>query len=230
MGGRAGGEPDPAAEAEDRIQHRADRVRERTPVDDRDRRADRPAPAEEAGAIRLVLDDPAGLLLDRRDVRGPDRLLVPGSRTAGRQQGADIGGELGLHEQVLEGRVSDVGRLRREHDLRVRRQLDLARCGAEIGQRHAADLRVVLRRHDDGQAGRDRAVATGELGVILRVGRPRSCRPPRRSAGDPPTTPRRCACRAGRDSCPTSRGSRPRASGSPRCRPSGCSRIPRPSP
>ena len=119
VGGRPRGEPDPAAEAEDRVQHRADRVRERTPVDDRDRRADRPTPAEEAGPIGLVLDDPAGLLLDRRDVRGPDRRLVAGSWTAGRQEGADLGDELGLHEQVLEGRVSDIGRLRREDDLRV---------------------------------------------------------------------------------------------------------------
>ena len=71
---RAGGERDPAAEAEDRVEHRADRVRERMPVDDRDRRADRPAAAEEAGAIRFVLDDPARLLLDRGDVRRPDRL------------------------------------------------------------------------------------------------------------------------------------------------------------
>ena len=93
-----------------------------------------------------------------------------GPWAAGRQEGADLGDELGLHEQVLEGRVRDVGRLRREGDLRVRRQLDLASVRAEVGQRHAADLRVVLRRHDDGQAGRDRAVATGELGVILRVG------------------------------------------------------------
>ena len=61
VGGRAGGEPDPAPEAEDRVQHRPDRVRQRAAVDDRDRRADRPAPAEEPGAIRLVLDDPAGL-------------------------------------------------------------------------------------------------------------------------------------------------------------------------
>jgi len=37
VGGRAGGEPDPAPKAEDRIQHGADGVRERTPVDDRDR-------------------------------------------------------------------------------------------------------------------------------------------------------------------------------------------------
>jgi len=50
---------------------------------------------------------------------GPDRLLVAGSWTAGRQKGTDVGDELGLHEQVLEGWVSGIGRLRRESDLRV---------------------------------------------------------------------------------------------------------------
>ena len=45
---------------------------------------------------------------------GPDWLLVLGTGTAGRQQGADIGDELGLDEQVLEGRVSGIGSLRRE--------------------------------------------------------------------------------------------------------------------
>ena len=125
---RPGASVHPAAEAEDRVEHGADRVRQRAPVDHRDGRPDRPAAAEEAGAIRLVLDDAAGLSLDRRDVGGPDRPLVARSRPAGRQQRADLGRELGLHEQVLERRVGDVGRLRRQHDLGVRRQLDLALC------------------------------------------------------------------------------------------------------
>jgi len=76
-------------------------------------------PAEEAGAIRFVLEDPAGLPFDRRNMCGPDRLLVAGPWTAGRQEGSNIGGELGLHEQVLEGRVSGIGRLRRQSDLRI---------------------------------------------------------------------------------------------------------------
>ena len=57
---RARGERHAAPQAEDRIQHRADRVRQWTAVDDRDRRPDRPAAAEETGAVGLVLDDPAG--------------------------------------------------------------------------------------------------------------------------------------------------------------------------
>ena len=43
-------------------------------------------------------------------------------------------------------------------------------CDAEVGQRHPADLGVVLGRDDDRQAGRDRAVAAQELGAVLGVG------------------------------------------------------------
>ena len=158
MHGFAGVDDSPP-EAEDRIQHGTDRVRQRAPVDDRDRRSDRSAPPEETSTIGLVLDDFDGLLLDGRDVGGPHRLFVAGPWTAGRQERADVWNELGLHEQVLERGVSDVRRLRREGDLGVRRQLDLTIVRAEVGQGHAADLGVVLRRHDDGQAGHDRAVA-----------------------------------------------------------------------
>ena len=119
MGGRTRGEPDPAPEAEDRIQDRSHGVREWTPVDDRGRGADRPTSAEEARPVRLVLDDTTGLFLDDGDMGGPDRPLVARSWPAGRQEGPDLGDELGLHEQVLEGRMRDVGRLGCEDDLGV---------------------------------------------------------------------------------------------------------------
>ncbi len=114
-------------EAEDRIQHRADRVRQRAPVDDRDRRADRPAAAEEAGAVRFVLDDarrsaPSTAATCAAQIGGSS--AERGRRVASR---APISGTNSVcDEQVLEGRVGDVGGLRREHDLGVRRQLDLA--------------------------------------------------------------------------------------------------------
>src|SRR5215208_2112463 len=56
-GGRARREPNAAAKAEDRIEYGADRVRKRPTVEDRNRRSDRPAAAEEAGAVCFVLDD-----------------------------------------------------------------------------------------------------------------------------------------------------------------------------
>ena len=98
--------------AEDRIQHRTYRVRQRAAVDDRDGRTERSAPPEESSAISLVLDEVDRLLLHRDDMGGPHRLFVRGPWTAGCQQGADVWNELGLHEQVLKRWVSGVRRLR----------------------------------------------------------------------------------------------------------------------
>ena len=128
--GRARRQADAASDAEDRIQHCADRVRQRTPVDHRDRRADRTVPAEETGSIGLVLDEPALVFFDGRDVRRPDWVFDAGSRPTGRQQCTEARNELGLHEQILERRVSHVGCLGGEGDLGVRRQLDLSRAAS----------------------------------------------------------------------------------------------------
>ena len=216
---------DPAAEAEDRVEHRADRVRQRPPVDHRRPASGPNGPGRGSAPGRSRTGSTAPLvLLDRGDVRGPDRRLV--AAIVGRRVASSapmLGDELGLHEQVLEGRVGDVGRLRCEGDLGVRRQLDLARLRAEVGQRHAPDLGVVLGRDDDRQAGRDRAVAARELGVVLGVGDLVAV-----GLGAARLVARR-PDRAGlhvaqeQVAAPRSRGSRPRASGSPRYRASGCS-------
>ena len=60
-----------------------------------------------------------------------------------------------------------VGRGRREHELGVRGDLDLARPRAEVRERDAADLGVVLGRDDDLERRRDAAVAPVELGAVL---------------------------------------------------------------
>ena len=170
VGGRAGSQADSTPEAEDGIQYRPDRVGERTSIEDRDRVSDRMAPTDESGTIRLVLNDTACLVLHRGDVSGPDRLFAAGSWTAGSQKSTDFGHELCFDEQVLEGRMSDICRLRRKGNFRIRRQLDLAISRPEIGQRNAADLCVVLGRHQHRQTGGNRSITARELGPILRVG------------------------------------------------------------
>ena len=160
---------DPVPQTEDRVQHGADGVRQRPPVDDRHGGSDGMIPAEESSAIRLVLDHPAGLGVDRGDVRGPDRVLEAGPRPPRRQQRPDSGDELGLDEEVLERRVGNVGSLRGQCDLGVRRDLDVALLCAEVGQGQAADLGIVFCRHDDGQVRGDRPVAARELGFVLGV-------------------------------------------------------------
>ena len=56
---------------------------------------------------------------------------------------------------------------RRQHDLRVRRHLDLARFAAEVRERHAPDLGVVLGRDEHLEPGQQIAVAALDLGAVL---------------------------------------------------------------
>ena len=229
--GRAGREADPAAEAEDRVEHRADGVRQRTSVDHRDRRADRAAAAEEAGSVGLVLDDrrrPA----PRRPRRAPPRSAARRSTAAGASPAAR---RCSATNSVCTNRFWKAGwATSAACGARTISAYDVSSISralrAEVGQRDPADLGVVLGRDDDRQAGRDRAVAPGELGVVLGVGDlvAVGLGAARLVAGRPDRAA--CACRAGRGSCPTGRGSRPRASGSPPGRASGCSRIRPPSP
>ena len=119
VSGASGREVDPATEAEDRVQDRPHGVREGTPIDHRRRPPYRMTTAQEPGPVGLELDGSGRVVLDRRDMCCPELPFVPGPWTAGRHQRADVGYELGLHEQVLEGRMSGVGVLRSQGDLGV---------------------------------------------------------------------------------------------------------------
>ena len=75
----ARGEAHPAAQAEDRVEHRAGGVRQRPAVDHRHRRADAAPAAEEPRAVGLELRrSPTGrrAVRPRRDVGRPDRRLA----------------------------------------------------------------------------------------------------------------------------------------------------------
>ncbi len=119
-------EVDPAADAEDRVEHGAGRPRERRARVERRRRGRRPAPAEEPRPVGLELRR-AGPGVGRRDVHGPDRLLVVRPRPPPRQDRPDVGQPLGLEEQLVERRVGQVGPARAEHDLGVAGHVELAR-------------------------------------------------------------------------------------------------------
>ena len=122
--------PHAAAQAEDRIEHGADRVGERPAVDHRRSACEssRPRPRKRARSVSNCTS-PDGLAFDDGEMRRPD-LRVAGRAPPPRgQQRADIGDELRLHEQLGEGRMRGVGRVRRQHDFGVRGQLDLARAG-----------------------------------------------------------------------------------------------------
>src|SRR6185437_13945137 len=56
---------------------------------------------------------------------------------------------------------------RRQHHLRIGRDLDLARTASIVGQADAADLAIVLARNQDVRGSRQTAVAVDELGMVL---------------------------------------------------------------
>ena len=163
-----GREPDPAPQAEDRIEHRARGVRQGPTVDDGHRGADRAAAAQEAGPVRLALGAARGLAFHHDGVGGPHRGLRRRAHAAGGQQRAEVGEELGLDEQVGEGGVGRVGRRRGELELGVGGELQLPDPVTPVRDRDAPDLGVVLGRDDDLEHGRDRAVQPIELRAVLR--------------------------------------------------------------
>ena len=164
---RPGLDADPAPEADDRIEDRADRVGEGQAVAHGSRAADLPASPEEPGAVGLPLQIAQRLALDDDHVRQPDGLLLGRAGPAAGQQQVELGKALRLHEQVGERRMRRVRSLLGQDDLGVRRHVDLARPAAAVGERDAPDLGVVLGRHDHLERGGDGAVVPDDLGAIL---------------------------------------------------------------
>ena len=163
----AGRDHHASSEREDRIEHGPDRVRQRSAVRDAGRRADRPAPADEASPVRLVLRIVDDVALHDGEMGGEHLRLAVRARTARGDERTELGDMLGLHEHFGERRMRGVGGRRRQNQLGVGREFDLARLASAVGQGDAADLAVVLAGDQDVHDGRQRAVATEELGVVL---------------------------------------------------------------
>ena len=88
--------------------------------------------------------------------------LVGRARPATAQERRSLGEVLGLDEELPEGGVGEVVRRRGEHDLRVARDLDLARAVAVVREREPPHLDVVLGRDGDVEQRRDAVVAPAE--------------------------------------------------------------------
>ena len=113
---------------------------------------------DEARAIGFKLGAATDAAARRKHVHEiPARLVAAGPARA--ENGVAIGKQRGLDEEVAEGRVREVPAFRRQHDLGVAGQLDLAHGGAAVDHRDAAQLDVVFRRHGDLRVDVDGAVA-----------------------------------------------------------------------
>ena len=147
-------------------------VGERPALDHGHRRADPAAPAQEARAVRLVLRAPHARPLHRHHVGGPDAApprAMRGERVARRVSSS---GTASVCTKRLEKAGCAASALRgREHDLGIGGDVDLARLAAQIDERDAADLGVVLRRDQHLEGAHDGAVAPADLGAVLEEGR-----------------------------------------------------------
>ena len=97
----------------------------------------------------------------------PRRFFAGCTRPARAQNGLRVAENLGVHEQITEGPVREVGIQWREDDLRVAGQLDDAGLGREIRQRDAADLDVVFWRYGNLRMRVDVVVAAAIFGAAL---------------------------------------------------------------
>ena len=94
-------------------------------------RTPRPRPRKRARSVSIS-GSPTRLALDDGEMRRPDFRLARRAPPPRRQDGADVGEIFGLDEQLREGRMRDVGGLRRQHEFGVGRDLDLARAAAGV--------------------------------------------------------------------------------------------------
>ena len=159
-----------AADRHDGIEHRTIRVRQpRTAITAVDgHRVSRGSPApDEFGAIRLV----RGLVAHRarrgQQVKHPWHLLSRRAATARAEDRLPLGEDFGLHEQVAEGAMGQVGIERGQHHLGVAGQLDMAGPGRLVGERDPADFHIVLGGDTDFGVGIDRLVAPPVFGTPL---------------------------------------------------------------
>ena len=156
-----------AAQAQDRVQHGTNRIRERPAVHHRHRIAQGAGASYETRAIGFKLQFPDGFSVRNQNVRDPDRSLVFGALAPRGDERADVWHELGFDEQLRESGMSDVGCLRRERKFRVGCDLNIARANAHVAERDTADFRVVFGGNNHFQSRSERAIAADDFGVIF---------------------------------------------------------------
>ena len=107
------------------------------------------AAADETHAICLVRDLADAGAMHRDQVKHPRRRFVDRARAAGTEDRATFPHDLGLHEEIAEGRMKRVWGWRCDHYFRVTRDLDHFAGTRAVGDAYAAQLDVVLRRNND---------------------------------------------------------------------------------
>ena len=140
----AGGQAYALAQADDRIQHRADGAGQRAAVEG-DRVLRRASAAEEPGAVALPLHGPLHAPFHAQHVHGKQARFLRRPRPAAAEESRAVGDVLGLQEQLAEGGVGEIVGREAEDRLGVARDLDLPGPVAAVGEGESPHLHVVLR-------------------------------------------------------------------------------------
>ena len=154
------------ADGDDGIQHRACSAGERRGVAHRQRIGRRSGAADEAQAIRFVGDRTGLCAVHRHPVQHPRRLLAQRTGPARAQDGVPLRQDLGLHEEIAEGRMQRIGGRGRDHHFGVSRYIDFPALPRSVGDAQPAQLDIVLGRDDDLGMGLEIPIAAG-LGRAL---------------------------------------------------------------
>ena len=137
---RPGNQPDPLAEAEDRIEHDARRAGQRAAVE-RGRAVGVAAAADESRAIGLPFDGPLRPAFEAQDVHRPHGWLARIPRAPMAEQRRAVGQVFRFEKQLAERRMREIVGRRRQDDLRVAGDVDFADPRALVDHRHADGLR-----------------------------------------------------------------------------------------
>ena len=135
---------DALAQREDRVQHMPHRVREAPGIGQRHRIAQAARAADELRTVGLDLRRPDGIPLDDGELRGPDSGIVLPPLAPRGEEHPLLGHILRLDEELGEGRMCDVIGRPRQHQLHIGGDLQLPYGGADVGDRDAAHLGVIL--------------------------------------------------------------------------------------
>ena len=102
------------------------------------------AASDKAGAIRLVRRLVGNRFRRGQQMKHPRHLFPRCAWPPRAQDSLALGQDFGLHEQVTEGAMSQVGIQRRKHDFGVTRHLDVTATGRQVSERNPANLDVVF--------------------------------------------------------------------------------------
>ena len=102
--------------------------------------------------------------MNGHQMQHPGRLLTLGARPAGAEDGPLFREDLGLDEEIAEGRMQGVGDGRCQDHLGITGDIDLSFPPGAVGKGYPPQLDIILGRHDNLGIGVEIVVPAAKLG------------------------------------------------------------------